>query len=150
MIQLVRWRRWALGTLSLAIAACTMDTGSKPAGDGGDDSVGETGGVPPGEGGTSGLSYPSGGTSAVPTGGFPVTGARASGGMRATGGVNTGPRSCSCACYCGSCSGATTNGSTTKSCGAGDPGCSDCGPVCQAFCSSISCTLMTLASGACK
>ena len=146
MIELGKWRRWALGILGLAIAACTMDTGSKPAGDGGDDSVEEAGGSSSGETGGS-LTYLSGGTSALPAGGSLVTGGRATGGMRATGGI--GPRTCACACYCGTCSTSTTSGNKTKSCGAGDPSCVDCYAPCQEFCGQIGCTLVVTSAGAC-
>ena len=148
MIELSRWRPWALGSVSLAIAACTMDAGNKQAVDGGDDSVDGTGGIR--SGGTSGLDYPSGGTSSQPTGGSSVGAGKATGGIRATGGVSTGPRSCSCACVCGTCTGSTNSGPYSKACGAGDTTCVDCYAPCREFCTSLSCSLVTQAIGNCS
>ena len=72
-----------------------------------------------------------------------------SGGAGSTGG--SGPaRTCNCSCYCGSCSGSTTTGPTTKSCAAGDSSCVDCVAPCREFCTAISCSLVTLANGACS
>jgi hypothetical protein len=144
MKTLATWRRPALGMLSLAIAACTMDAGTKQTGegDGGEASVDSTGGIH--SGGSSGASLRTGGTSATPVGGSSV------GGGRATGGIGSGPRTCNCSCFCGSCSGSTTSGPTTKNCAAGDASCVDCSAACRAFCTSLSCSLMTLASGACS
>ncbi len=146
MKQLGRWRRPAVGILSLAFAACTMDAGNKQGGDGGDNSVDETGGDA--SGGESGLSYLSGGNSSLPAGGSPIV--LASGGMRHTGGVSNGAKTCSCACVCGTCSTSTNSGPTTKYCGAGDSSCVDCYVPCREFCNSIACTMVVTAEGACK
>ena len=101
---------------------------------------------------TGGTSSTGGATGAGGTGG--AVGATATGGITASGGARStggsGPaRTCNCSCFCGSCSGSTASGPTTKSCAAGDSSCVDCAAPCREFCTAISCSLMTLASGAC-